>query len=83
MLKTVTGGKFSTPFFIEEGTYIADEDNYWKFGTWSPVIGVEPAKAEITITDVYGEEYTVENTNLTAESDKDWVDLFDLIGIPV
>jgi putative cell wall-binding protein len=77
-LRTIPGKQFSTPFIIFEGTYTKANDPYWSFGPWTPNVYNPPVKAKITLTDIYGKVYTVENANLTFEVGKAWTDLLNL-----
>jgi len=77
-LRTIPVKQFSTPFIIFEGTYTKANDHYWSFGPWTPNVYNPPVKAKITLTDIYGKVYTVENANLTFEAGKAWTDLLNL-----
>ena len=60
----ITNGVFSSPFIIKEGTYKKAAEEYWNLGEISLSKGRIATKAVITIVDIYGREYKIENDNL-------------------
>ena len=75
-MKEITTGVFSTPFIIKEGTYTKAAEEYWTLGEFNAKKGTIPTKTVITITDVFGREYKVENENLIV-SGAAWSELLE------
>lgn len=73
---TLQGPHYSSAFLVQAGTYATSST--WNFGAWTPTIGVVPAKAVITVTDINGFTYTAVNTSFQASepSHPTWASLF-------
>jgi len=73
---TLQGPHYSSAFLVQAGTYATSST--WNFGAWTPNIGVVPAKAVITVTDLDGHTYTAQNTSFQASepSHPTWESLF-------
>ncbi len=75
---TLQGPHYSSAFRVKIGTYTSSTT--WNLGAWAPTAtrSVKPARAVITLTDINGYTYTVENTNfLDAPPSHDtWASLF-------
>ena len=78
--RVFTAGQYSSAFIVKAGTYNSAASSTWTFGTWTPTAQgtVKPAKAVITVTDIYGYKHTAVN-NSFIESDGTWVSLFPVL----
>ncbi|MDP3129851.1 MAG: lamin tail domain-containing protein, partial [Bacillota bacterium] len=81
--KVNTAKAYSSAFIVVPGTY--STSSTWEFGVWTPNGIVVPAKAVITVTDLDGMEYTVENNTFmnTEPVHPAWQSLFPVSDIVV
>ncbi len=68
-------GHYSSAFRVQTGTYTTSST--WNLGSWSPVAGVIPASALVTVTDIYGYEYTT-TLSLLSDTTGTWASLFGI-----
>ncbi|HCE46050.1 MAG TPA: hypothetical protein DET40_21095 [Lentisphaeria bacterium] len=76
---TLQGPHYSSAFIVKAGTYTTSST--WNFGAWTAQASIKPAKAVVTLTDIYGLTYVVEDAIFLdlLPAHPTWISLFPIL----